>query len=153
MRNIRVSVPKAMIPLRDRDRELGEQTGVRIPGDRGAGAVASALTRQLAHSVDELPAPQVARLGTAVVDVLAVALAGRLDRTSAVPAARERTLLHRIYAFVEQQLADPRALAAYPRRRAPHLAALPAQAVRGRAGDRRRLGASASAGAMSSGPA
>ena len=105
MRNIRVCVPKAMIPLRDR--ELGELTGVRIPGDRGAGALASALTRQLARSVDELPAPEVARLGTAVVDVLAVALAGRLDRTSAVPGARERTLLHRIYAFVEQQLADP----------------------------------------------
>jgi hypothetical protein len=31
MRNIRVSVPKAMIPLRDR--ELGGLTGVRIPGD------------------------------------------------------------------------------------------------------------------------
>ena len=31
MRNIRVSVPKAMIALRDR--ELGELTGVRIPGD------------------------------------------------------------------------------------------------------------------------
>jgi AraC-like DNA-binding protein len=105
MRNIRVSVPKAMIPLRDR--ELGELTGVRIPGDRGAGALASALTRQLAHSVDELSASEVARLGTAVVDVLAVALAGRLDRTSAVPEARERTLLHRIYAFVEQQFADP----------------------------------------------
>jgi AraC-like DNA-binding protein len=105
MRNIRVSVPKAIIPLRDR--ELGELTGVRIPGDRGAGALASALTRQLARSVDELPAPEAARLGTAVVDVLTVALAGRLDRASAVPGARERTLLHRIYAFVEQQLADP----------------------------------------------
>jgi hypothetical protein len=102
MRNIRVSVPKAMIPLRDR--ELGELTGVRIPGDRGAGAPASA---QLAHNLDELPAPEAARLGTAVVDVLAVALAGRLDMTSAVPEARERTLLHRIYAFVERQLADP----------------------------------------------
>jgi AraC-like DNA-binding protein len=105
MRNIRVSVPKAMIPLRHR--ELGELTGVRIPGDRGAGALASALTRQLAHSVDELPARQVAQLGAAVVDVLAVALAGRLDRTAAVPEARQRALLHRIYAFVEQRLADP----------------------------------------------
>ncbi|WP_327582876.1 helix-turn-helix domain-containing protein [Nonomuraea sp. NBC_00507] len=105
MRNIRVSVPKAMIPLRDR--ELGELTGVRIPGDRGAGALASALTRQLAHSVDELPAPETARLGTAVVEVLTVALASRLDRTSAVPRTRERTLLHRIYAYVEQQLTDP----------------------------------------------
>jgi hypothetical protein len=57
---IRVSVPKAMIGLRDR--ELGELTGVRIPGDRGAGALASALTRQLARSVDELPTPEAARL-------------------------------------------------------------------------------------------
>jgi AraC-like DNA-binding protein len=105
MRNIRVSVPKAMMPLRDR--ELGELTGVRIPGDRGAGALASALTRQLAHSMDELPTAEVARLGTAVVDLLSVALAGRLDRTSAVPEARDRTLLHRVYAFIEEQLADP----------------------------------------------
>lgn len=105
MRNIRVSVPKAMISLRHR--ELGELTGVRIPGDRGAGALASALARQLADSVDELPAPEAARLGIAVVDLLAVALAGRLDRTSAVPEARERTLVHRIYAFVEQRLTDP----------------------------------------------
>jgi AraC-like DNA-binding protein len=105
VRNIRVSVPKAMIGLRDR--ELGELTGVRIPGDRGAGALASALARQLAHSVDELPASEVARLGAAVVDVLAVALAGRLDRAAAVPGAWERALLHRIYALIEQQLADP----------------------------------------------
>ena len=85
-----------MIPLRDH--ELGELTGVRIPGDRGADALASALTRQLARSVDKLPAPEAARLGTAVVDVLAVALAGCLDRASAVPEARERALLHRIFA-------------------------------------------------------
>jgi AraC-like DNA-binding protein len=105
MRNIRVSIPRAMIPLGDRER--GELTGVRIPGDRGAGALASTLTRQLAHRVDELRTSEAARLGTALVDVLAVALAGRLGRTSAVPEARQRTLLHRIYAFVEQQLADP----------------------------------------------
>jgi hypothetical protein len=53
MRNIRVSVPKAMIPLRDR--ELGELTGVRIPGDRGAGALASALIRQLARESCKSP--------------------------------------------------------------------------------------------------
>ncbi|MBO0774552.1 MAG: helix-turn-helix domain-containing protein, partial [Actinobacteria bacterium] len=105
VRNIRVSIPKAMIGLPDR--ELGELAGVRIPGDRGAGALASALARQVADSVDELPAPELARLGTAVVDVLAVALAGRLDRAPAVPGAWERTLLHRGYAFIEQHLADP----------------------------------------------
>jgi AraC-like DNA-binding protein len=105
MRNVTLSIPKAMIPLRDR--ELAELTGVRIPGDRGAGALASALTRQLAARVDELSAPEAARLGTAVVDTLTVALAGPLGRASAVRGARERTLLHRVYSFIEQQLADP----------------------------------------------
>lgn len=105
MRTITVSIPKAMIPLRDR--ELAQLTGLRIPGDRGAGALATVLTRQLAARVDELPAWEAARLSTAVVDTLAVALAGRLDRMSAVPEARERTLVHRVYAFVERHLADP----------------------------------------------
>jgi AraC-like DNA-binding protein len=105
MRTITVSIPRAMIPLRDR--ELAELTGTRIPGDRGAGAFASVLTRQLARRVDQMSAPDAARLRTTVVDTLAVALAGRIDRTAAVPAARERTLLHRIYAFIEQHLANP----------------------------------------------
>jgi AraC-like DNA-binding protein len=105
MRTITVSIPKAMIPLRDR--ELAELTGVRIPGDAGAAALASVLTRQLATRVDQVSAPEAARLGAALVDTLAIALAARLDRKSAVPAARERTLLHRIYAYVEQHLADP----------------------------------------------
>ncbi|HZC74026.1 MAG TPA: helix-turn-helix domain-containing protein [Jatrophihabitans sp.] len=105
MRNVTVSIPRAMVPLRDR--ELAELTGVRIPGDRGAAALASGMTRQLAGRVDQVSASEAARLGTAVVDLLAVALAMRLDRASAAPDERERTLLHRIYAFVEHQLADP----------------------------------------------
>jgi AraC-like DNA-binding protein len=105
MHTITVSIPKAMIPLRDR--ELAELTGVRIAGDQGAGALASGLTQQMARRVEQVRAPEAARLGAAVADVLVVALAARLDRVSAVPGARERTLLHRVYAFVEQHLADP----------------------------------------------
>lgn len=105
MRNIRVCVPKPMLPLHDR--EFRELTGTRIPGDSGAGALASALVRQLTSTVDELPAPEKARLGTVLVDMLAVALAGRLDKTSMASGAWERTLLHRIYTFIERRLPDP----------------------------------------------
>jgi AraC-like DNA-binding protein len=105
MHNFTVSIPRAMIPLRER--ELAELTGVRIPGDRGAGALASALIQQLGRHVEQVSTPHAARLAIAVVDTLALALASRLDRICAVPGARERTLVHRIYAFVEQHLADP----------------------------------------------
>lgn len=104
MRTVTVSIPKTMITLRDR--ELAQLTGVRIPGDRGAGALAAALTPQLARRVDQLSAPEAARLGSVVVDFLTIALAARLDRISAAPDARRRTLLHRVYAFIEAHLAD-----------------------------------------------
>jgi AraC-like DNA-binding protein len=49
-----------------------------------------------------------ARLGTALVDLLTVALAARLDRREAVPPdSRQRALVLRIHAFLEEQLADP----------------------------------------------
>jgi AraC-like DNA-binding protein len=105
MHTITVSIPKPMMPLRDR--ELTELTGVRVPGDHGASALASALTRQLAARINELSASQAARLSTAVADTLAVALAARIGNTSAAHEAREHILLHRIYAFIERQLSDP----------------------------------------------
>jgi AraC-like DNA-binding protein len=105
MHTITVSIPKTMIPLRDR--ELASLTGMRIPGDRGTGALASGLVQQLASRVDQVSAQEAALLGGAVVDTVAVALAGRLDRMSAVPGARERTLVHRVRAFVDRHLADP----------------------------------------------
>ena len=105
MHNITVSIPRPMVPLRDRD--LAELTAVRIPGDRGAPAIASALTRQLAARADELTPSQAAQLGATVVDTLTVAFAARLDRSSAASGEQERILLHRIYAFIEQHLADP----------------------------------------------
>jgi AraC-like DNA-binding protein len=106
MHVITVSVPKAMLPF-EQD-ELAKLTGARIPGDRGVVAVASALTRQLADSLDEVSAGEAAQLGTSAVDVLSVAVASRLDRAGAVtPQVRQEALLHRCYAFIEEQLSDP----------------------------------------------
>jgi AraC-like DNA-binding protein len=105
MRTVTFSIPRPMVPLREHD--LAELTGTRIPGDRGAGALASMMARQLASRVDEVSSADAVRLGAAVVETLAVALASRLDRASALPEATQPTLLHRIYAFIEQHLADP----------------------------------------------
>ena len=50
-----------------------------------------------------------ARLSTAIVDLLTIALAARLDRGRSVqPDTYQRTLLLRVHAFIERRLGDPR---------------------------------------------
>jgi AraC-like DNA-binding protein len=106
MRLVAVVFPRALLPLRRDD--TARLTGLRISGDRGAAALVSSLARQLVDHLDGHGAAAGARLGTAVLDLLTVGLAGRLDRGEHVPAdARQRALLLRIHAFIEQRLADP----------------------------------------------
>lgn len=98
--------PPALLPLRPDN--VADLTGIRFPGDRGTGALVSALTRQLPIRLDDCGATERTRLGTAVLDLLGVALAARLDRTETVPRdARQRALLLRIHTFIEQRLANP----------------------------------------------
>jgi AraC-like DNA-binding protein len=105
-RVIAVVFPPSLLPL-DRD-ELTRLTGVPVPGDRGLGALVSSLAGQLPRHLDACDPATGARLGTAVIDVLATALAARLDRTHKVPpTTRQRALLLRIHAFVERHLGDP----------------------------------------------
>jgi AraC-like DNA-binding protein len=99
---VAVVFPRALLPLAADD--TARLTGVRIAGDRGSAALASSLARRLAVDLDEYGTG--ARLGTAVLDLLAVGLASRIDRD--VPAdTRQRALLLRVQAFIEQRLADP----------------------------------------------
>lgn len=103
---ISVMFPPAMLPLRRDD--LGRLTGVRMRGDRGTGALVSSLARRLIGQVDNLTGADGARLGTAVLDLLAAGLATRLDRTEDIsPEGRRRVLLLRIRAFIEERLGDP----------------------------------------------
>lgn len=107
LRNVAVVFPAAMLPLPRKD--LARLTAVRIPGDRGTGALVSPVVRRLLDLLDD-PAGGVARsrLGTAVLDLVTVALSDRLDREGEVRGdARERVLLLRIRAFVEAHLGDP----------------------------------------------
>jgi AraC-like DNA-binding protein len=103
---VAVTFPRHLLPVGGDD--LSRLAGTRIPGHRGSGALVSALARQLPGRLDDLEPGEAARLGTTLLDLLAVALLARLGRTAEVPAAsRRRAQVASIYAFVERHLADP----------------------------------------------
>jgi AraC-like DNA-binding protein len=103
---IAVIFPRAMLPLRRE--QLARLTGLRIAGDRGSAALVSTLVRQLPRYLDGSGRAEGARVGGAVLDLLAAALATLLDRDDEVPAeSRQRALLLRARAFIEQHLDDP----------------------------------------------
>ncbi len=105
-RLVALSFPRSLLPLRPAD--VAKLTGVRIAGDRGAGALVSSLASQLPKHLDEWGAADGVRLGTAVIDMLTAALAARLERDRDVEAdSRQRALLLRVHAFIEQRLDDP----------------------------------------------
>jgi AraC-like DNA-binding protein len=101
-----VVFPRALLPLRPD--QLGRLAAVRIPGDRGAGALISSLARQLPRHLDSWDAASGARIGSAVLHLFTVAVAGLVDRTSDVaPESRRQAVLLRTYALIEERLADP----------------------------------------------
>jgi AraC-like DNA-binding protein len=98
--------PRSLLPLRDAD--LVRLTGLRVPGDGGAAALISSLARQLPEHLDGCSERGGARLAGAVLDLLVVALADTLERTAEIlPETRQRALLRRTYALIEQRLGDP----------------------------------------------
>jgi AraC-like DNA-binding protein len=106
MQTVAVVFPRTLLPLRPD--EVAGLTAVRFPGDQGTGALVSSLARQLPRRVDDWGAVDGPRLGGAVLDLFAVALAARLDRGERVPAdTRQRALLLRVQAGIEARLGDP----------------------------------------------
>ncbi|MGP3913718.1 AraC-like ligand-binding domain-containing protein [Nonomuraea sp. 10N515B] len=92
-------------------------TALPVSADSGAGALAVPLLRRVATDLDTYAPASAARLSTVVTDLLSTAVAERLELTRALPAdARQRTLLLRVHAFIEQRLGeidlDPGAIAA-----------------------------------------
>jgi AraC-like DNA-binding protein len=103
---VAVVFPRALLPLQPD--ELTRLSGGRIPGDRGLGALISSLARQLPQRLDDCRPADQARVGTAVLDLITAALAARLDRAQEVPPdSRQRALLLRVLAFIEERLGDP----------------------------------------------
>jgi AraC-like DNA-binding protein len=105
-RSVLLSFPRRLLPLSRA--ELARSAGVGIRADSGTPALVSTLLRRLPGLLDDDRGALRARLGTAVLDLLAVALAARLDEPAAVPAeGRRRALLVRIHAYIEARLPDP----------------------------------------------
>lgn len=100
-----VLFPRALLPVRDND--IRNLTAIRFSRREPYAALVCSLVRELQGHLDAYGAARDARIGTAFLDLLALAVTARLDRVSAVPAeSRQRAMLMRIHAFVEHHLGD-----------------------------------------------
>jgi AraC-like DNA-binding protein len=103
---VAVMFPHAALPLRHD--ELARLTAVPVSGRDGLGAMISSLARHLGGRLERHGSTDGARLATALMDLLIVALAERLDRVAAIaPDTRRRALLSSVQSFIDQRLGDP----------------------------------------------
>jgi len=85
----------------------GRLTAVPISGDQGTGALASPLLRRVVLDLETYRPASAARLCTVMMDLLTTAVAERAGQTASLQIElRERTLLVRIHAFIEQHLGE-----------------------------------------------
>ncbi|TCC57416.1 helix-turn-helix domain-containing protein [Kribbella pittospori] len=104
-RAVMLSYPKALSPLPEH--RVADLTGVGIPGSDGTAALVSGLVRQLPEHLDADDGARGARIGSAILDLVNVGLAARLDQERTLPVeTRSRALLHRCRGFIESHLAD-----------------------------------------------
>ncbi|MFG1793022.1 helix-turn-helix domain-containing protein [Nocardia sp. NPDC049149] len=101
-----VMFPRQLLPVRhNRIREL---TAVRFPTGDPYTALVAVMARELVKHLDFYDGVNDARIGTAFLDLVALAIATRLDRESTVPTeSREHAMKLRVQAFIEQHLGDP----------------------------------------------
>jgi AraC-like DNA-binding protein len=101
-----VMFPRSLLPVRHKDtRDL---TAVRFSAHDPYAALVTLLVQQLHGRLDAHENSGGTRIGTAFLDLLALAVATRLDRAYAVPAeSRQQAMTLRIQAFIEQHLGDP----------------------------------------------
>jgi AraC-like DNA-binding protein len=103
---VAVKIPHAELPLRRE--ELSRLTAMPMSGRDGLGTAVSSLARHIAAHLDDYDPIEGARLAAALMDLLIVALAARLDRsTTLAPAMRRRGLLASVQTFIDRRLADP----------------------------------------------
>jgi AraC-like DNA-binding protein len=109
VQGVAVMFPRTLLPLRTD--ELARLTGTTVSASQGAGALASSFARQLPDHLDGSAAAERARLGTTVLDLMAIALAGRLGRRSAGSPSPDDVsspaMLLRVHAYIETNLGDP----------------------------------------------
>jgi len=101
-----VIFPATLLPLRHDD--LRKLTAVPFSPQDPYAALVTALVTELTRHLDAFESARDTRIGTALLDLLSLAVATRLDRLGAVPAeSRQNAMTLRVRAFIESHLGDP----------------------------------------------
>ncbi|MFF5436382.1 helix-turn-helix domain-containing protein [Streptomyces achromogenes] len=101
-----LSLPRTIMPLSSR--RLDRMLARRIPGDNGMAAILASFLSSLDDHGSACTPQELRRLETVAVDLLTACLAQHLDAEGRLCAdLRSRALVHRIHAFIEQNLGDP----------------------------------------------
>jgi AraC-like DNA-binding protein len=101
-----VMFPRTLLPVREKD--VRELTTVRFSAQDPYASLVASLGRELVRHLDAYDSSRDARIGTAFLDLLALAVATRLDRVATVPAeSRQQAMMVRAQAFIEHHLGDP----------------------------------------------
>ncbi|GAA3420318.1 hypothetical protein GCM10018952_63000 [Streptosporangium vulgare] len=103
---VMVVFPATLLPLPLH--KVERLTATPLSGREGIGALISGFLTRLVNGSDQYRMADRLRLGTVLTDLLTALLAHRLEADTVVPpASRQRILLLRIHAFMQQHLADP----------------------------------------------
>ena len=101
-----VIFPRSLLPVRHND--IRDLTAIRFSPREPYSALVSSLVEKLNGHLGAYGNARDARIGTAFLDLLALAVTTRLDRVSAVPAeSRRNALVLRIESFIHCHLGDP----------------------------------------------
>ncbi|WP_405162037.1 helix-turn-helix domain-containing protein [Nocardia sp. NBC_01499] len=101
-----VMFPRHLLPVGQN--QFRELTAVRFAAADPYAALVAALTRELVKHLDSYESARDARIGTAFLDLLSLAVANRIDRVSAVPLeSRENAMKIKVQAFIQDHLGDP----------------------------------------------
>jgi AraC-like DNA-binding protein len=104
-RLLMVTLPHPLVPVHPDT--LKHRTAVRMPGTEGIAALIRTMAGELADGVATCGPPDGTRLAVVAADLVGVLLAHTLDASGSVAVdARQRTLMVRIQAFIDQRLAD-----------------------------------------------
>jgi AraC-like DNA-binding protein len=104
--SVMAQIPRALLPL---PRDMADHVlAVRLSGHEGIGALLAHFLTHLVGNTGSYRPTDGPRLGTVLLDLFTAMLAHHLEAdTSIPPESRQRTLLLRIQAFIQQHLGDP----------------------------------------------
>ncbi|GAA5071601.1 helix-turn-helix domain-containing protein [Nocardia iowensis] len=106
IRFVALIFPRALLPIPESD--IAEAAALAISTNQGVGALVSPLILQLARQGASCDGLDGTRAAAALLDLVAMAVATRLDRTDAVPVdSRRQALLACILGFIERELPNP----------------------------------------------